>query len=111
MNQALEPLYAEINTFLRQVDCRQTKSDRGVDCGLLFWRDHPSITAVEITMLEALARCPAGAEAAARLLGRDRTGTQDFLDALVAIGLLEQSGPLYGATAATRRYLEAFYDG
>lgn len=110
MSQALEPLYAEITTFLGGHSCQPTRLDSGKNGDLTFWRDHSSITDQEITMLAAVAKRPAPIQAVADILARDFTVTQEFLDALVAIGVLERAGDLYGATAATRLYLQAITD-
>lgn len=110
MSQTLEPLYAEITTFLRGHNCRPTPLDSGKNGDPTFWRDHSTITDQEITMLAALAKRPAPIQVVADILGRDFTVTQEFLDALVAIGVLERAGDLYGTTRATRLYLQAIMD-
>lgn len=111
MSQTLEPLYGEITTFLRGHSCRPTPLDSGKNGGPTFWRDHSTITDQEITMLAAVAKRPAPIQVVADILGRDFTVTQEFLDALVAIGVLERAGDLYGTTTATRLYLRAITDG
>jgi hypothetical protein len=110
MSHSLESLYAEIGTFLGGCGCRPAQPDPGPDGSLVFWRDHPSITAQEITMLVTLTRRPVRAEIAAQLLGRTCTATQEFLDALVAIGVLDHWGDHYHASAATERYLQDYSD-
>lgn len=110
MSQALEPLYSDINAFLRGSGCPPPRECAPENEGLAFWRDHPSITTLELTMLAALAKGPARVADAARLLGRDCAATQEFLEALVGVGLLDQWGDRYYATAAAERYLEVYLD-
>jgi predicted transcriptional regulator len=75
-----------------------------------FWNSRPYLTTAEIRALADLVEGPVCAETFACRLGRDLVDTQCFLDALVAIGLLERGGDGYSVTPATRLYLETFVD-
>jgi predicted transcriptional regulator len=66
--------------------------------------------AAEIQALAALVEGPLCAERLACGLGRELIATQEFLDALVAIGVLEREGEGYAATPAARMYLQTFVD-
>ncbi len=76
-----------------------------------FWHNRPYITAAEIDMLVALGNGPLCAEALALKLGRDPGSTQELLDALVSVGILERRGERYAAAPATILYCQAVVQG
>jgi len=84
--------------------------DSCLERGLAFWRCRTSITSAEIDMLARLMTNPTCAETVAHQLGRDLATTQDFLDALIAVGVVERQGDRYHTTAAASQYLQAFLD-
>lgn len=69
-----------------------------------FWDTRPSISRDEIEMLIDLSRQARCAEAIACRLARDVASTQELLDALEAIGVVERCGSQYKATTATALY-------
>ena len=83
---------------------------RILETGLAFWGSKVLLSAVELGLFTELAAGPlTGAEIEARLALHPRA-TFDFLDALVAIGLLDRRGSGAGAryvnTPETARYLD-----
>ena len=83
---------------------------RILETGLAFWGSKALLSAVEIGLFTELASGPlTGAEIEARLALHPRA-TFDFLDALVAIGLLDRHGSAaaarYANTPETARYLD-----
>lgn len=69
-----------------------------------FWSGHPAITRDEIGLLTDLSREALCAEAIACRLARDPCSTQELLDALRSVGLIEQCGVQYRATTAAALY-------
>ena len=106
----LAALYSQIDMFLNESRDEEAVPDPCLERGLALWRCRTSITAAEVDMLASLMASPGCAETVARRLGRDLATTQDFLDALVAVGVVERRGDRYYATAATKQYLQAFLD-
>jgi hypothetical protein len=91
-------LFSAIDAFLRQ-EARGSQA-------LSFWSCRPRLTASEVAVLSALALQTEGVGAVAAMLGREVGETQRFLDALVAVGILDVSDHLYRATAATAAYCQ-----
>ncbi|HKP18229.1 MAG TPA: methyltransferase [Gaiellaceae bacterium] len=74
--------------------------------GLAFWGSKTLLSAVELGLFTELAAGPLdGGELAARLDLHPR-GARDFLDALVALGVLEREDGRYANTAATDVFLD-----
>jgi hypothetical protein len=78
--------------------------------GMGFWASKTLLSAVELGLFTLLAGgCKTGAEIE-RALGLNPRGTYDFLDALVALGLLDRTGrgesALYANTPAGALYLD-----
>jgi SAM-dependent methyltransferase len=75
--------------------------------GLAFWGSKTLLSAVELGLFGLLAQAPAGeAELRARL-GLHARGTRDFLDALVALGMLiRDDDGAYANTPATDLFLD-----
>lgn len=103
-------LHAAIDTFLRENARRKEGGDPEMEPDLVFWRHHPVIDASEINLLRSLWKRPERAETAAQLLDRDLAATQDFLQALVAVGMLELRVDRYHVTPPTALYLRSVGD-
>jgi SAM-dependent methyltransferase len=74
--------------------------------GLGFWASKTLLSAVELGLFSLLADGPRGAEDLISTLGLQGRGARDFLDTLVALGLLERDGGLYRNTAETDLFLD-----
>jgi SAM-dependent methyltransferase len=75
--------------------------------GLAFWGSKTLLTAVELGLFGLLAEAPADAEELRRRLGLHGRGTHDFLDALVALGMLTRDDAgRYANTPATALFLD-----
>jgi len=103
-------LHSQIDMFLSEARQERMALDSCLERGLAFWRCRTSITSAEIDMLARLMTNPTCAETVAHQLGRDLATTQDFLDALIAVGVVERQGDRYHTTAAASQYLQAFLD-
>src|SRR6185436_8008600 len=80
--------------------------DRILQTGLAFWPSKTLLSAIEMGVFTELAR---GAESFAVLSGRlglHPRAARDFLDTLVALGLLTRSGDRYGNTPETDLFLD-----
>jgi len=74
--------------------------------GLGFWGSKTLLSAVEIGLFTELAKGPLNFETLAeRLMLHPRSG-RDFLDALVALGMLERDGDRYSNTLETNLFLD-----
>jgi hypothetical protein len=100
-------LCSEIDAFLQ--DCCSTGSPP--QQGFAYWNSRPSITRAEIEVLDSLGEGPQDAAALACRLERDLQTTLDFLEALVAIGILKRRGDRYTTSTATRLYCQAVLHG
>ena len=74
--------------------------------GLGFWGSKTLLSAVELGVFTHLAQGPLSAQTLSDRLGLSRRGAGDFLDALVALGMLERGGGAYANTAATDLFLD-----
>jgi hypothetical protein len=101
-----ESLFSSIDNFLRS--CQVVPKD---GAGQDYWQEHPCISAAEIEMVKGLGCRALGVEELAHMLRRDGACTQRFLEALVAIGILERAGDRYAATPAARLYFWAVAEG
>src|SRR5690242_18159994 len=63
--------------------------DRILALGLGFWGSKTLLSAVELGLFTGLAEGPAGLDELRERLGLHERGARDFLDALVALGMLE----------------------
>src|SRR6266851_1603246 len=80
--------------------------DKIMELGLGFWGSKTLLSAIELGLFTELATAPlSAAELMSRLKLHPR-GARDFLDALVALGMLEREGELYRNTAATDIFLD-----
>lgn len=74
--------------------------------GTGFWASKVLLSAVELGLFTELAKGPLDAEALRQRLGLHPRGLLDFLDALVALGLLERREGLYANTPDTGLFLD-----
>ena len=85
----------------------QVKPDNIVQLGLGFWASKTLLSAVELGLFTELARGPMSAEAIRERLGLHPRSLRDFLDALVALRLLERdAGGLYSNTPEADAFLD-----
>ncbi|MGE3295664.1 MAG: methyltransferase, partial [Geminicoccaceae bacterium] len=74
--------------------------------GVGFWSAKTLLSAVELGLFTALAERPGSRDELQRRLGLHPRAAADFLDALVALGMLERQDGVYRNTPATERYLD-----
>lgn len=74
--------------------------------GLGFWGAKTLLSAVELGLFTALAERPAGRDELQARLGLHARAAADFLDALVALGMLERPDGVYRNTPAAALYLD-----
>lgn len=74
--------------------------------GLGFWGSKAMLSAVELGVFSALATGPADLEALRKTTGLHPRAARDFLDALVALKMLECDGGVYRNTAETAMFLD-----
>jgi hypothetical protein len=74
--------------------------------GLGFWASKTLLSAVEMGLFTELAGRPEGLEAVQGRLGLHPRSARDFLDALVALGLLGRENGVYSNTPATDLFLD-----
>jgi hypothetical protein len=83
---------------------------RILELGMAFWGSKTLLSAVELGLFTLLADGPRSASRIEAALGLAPRATFDFLDSLVALGMLERDGQgqdaLYRNTPATARYLD-----
>jgi hypothetical protein len=74
--------------------------------GLGFWASKALLSAVELNLFTTLAQGSLTAETITQRLGLHPRSARDFLDALVALGMLERSGDQYANTPETALFLD-----
>jgi hypothetical protein len=74
--------------------------------GMGFWASKTLLSAIELELFTELAKHPEDLKALQARLGLHERGAQDFLDALVAVGMLEREDGLYRNTAETDLFLD-----
>jgi hypothetical protein len=74
--------------------------------GFGFWGSKTLLSAVELGLFTELAKGPRNASGLQMALGLHPRSVHDFLDALVALGMLEREGDEYRNTAATALFLD-----
>lgn len=74
--------------------------------GMSFWGSKALLSAVELGVFTALASGPAYLEALRERIGLHPRAARDFLDALVALKMLEREGDVYRNTAAADTFLD-----
>lgn len=80
--------------------------DRIMQLGLGFWGSKTLLSAVELGVFTELAKAPADRATLQRKLGLHPRSADDFLDALVALGMLDRQNGVYRNTAETDLYLD-----
>lgn len=80
--------------------------DRIFQIGFGFWATKTLLTAIEIGLFTELARRPQTAEEVTKHFQFHPRSVRDFLDALVAMGMLERKGTKYRNTAETALFLD-----
>ena len=80
--------------------------DQIMQVGLGFWASKTLLSAVEMELFTELARHPESGEALRDRLGLHPRSSQDFLDALVALGFLERGDGVYRNTPSTDLFLD-----
>ena len=84
----------------------QATPDGILQLGLSFWGAKTLLSAVELGVFTVLARGPRTAKSVRTELDLDPRGVEDFLDALVSLGMLERTQDEYANTAATDLFLD-----
>ena len=85
----------------------QPTPERILQLGLGFWGAKTLLSAVELGVFSALADGPQDGETLRRRLGLHPRSARDFLDALVALGMLERDGAdVYRNTPETDLFLD-----
>lgn len=74
--------------------------------GMGFWASKTLLSAIELELFTELAKHAEGLDALKHRLGLHERGARDFLDALVALGMLEREDGVYRNTAATELFLD-----
>jgi O-methyltransferase domain/Dimerisation domain len=80
--------------------------DALLQLGFAFWGSKALLSAVELGLFTALAAQPRTAEDITGLLGLQRRGTVDWLDALVSLGVLDRSDGAYANAPAADEFLD-----
>ena len=80
--------------------------DAILQLGLGFWGSKTLLSAVELGLFTALAEGPLDLATLTARLKLHPRAARDFLDALVALGMLERSGGRYANTPATGSFLD-----
>ncbi len=80
--------------------------ERILGLGLGFWGSKTLLSAVELGLFSVLAEGPASEEDVRERLGLHPRASRDFLDALVALGMLERRDGLYANTAESDVFLD-----
>jgi precorrin-6B methylase 2 len=80
--------------------------DQIMQVGLGFWASKTLLSAVEMELFTELAQHPESGEAVRDRLGLHARSSQDFLDALVALGFLERGDGVYRNTPSTDLFLD-----
>src|SRR5262245_18010841 len=98
-------------TILESEMSAEVAPDRILQLGLGFWAPKALLSAVELGVFTELAKGPAGLAALTGRLGLHPRSARDFLDALVALGLLERSDDGRYANTPEFDYTGADYSG
>jgi hypothetical protein len=83
-----------------------TTPDAIVQLGFGYWGSKTLLSAVELGLFTELAKGPLPLEDIRRRLNLHPRSVRDFLDALVALGMLQREGGVYSNTPATDLYLD-----
>ncbi len=80
--------------------------DAIMELGMAFWGSKTLLSAIELGVFSTLAAGPLSEEDLRAGLGLDGRGTRDFLDALVALGMLDRRADGYHNTPETDLFLD-----
>jgi len=80
--------------------------DRILQLGFGFWATKTLLTAIELGLYTELARKPMSAEEVTKHFQFHPRSVRDFLDALVALGMLRRNGTKYDNTPETAAFLD-----
>lgn len=80
--------------------------DQILQIGLGFWASKTLLSAVEMEVFTELAKHPENLDTLSGRIGLHPRSAQDFLDALVALGLLERHNGVYSNTPSTDLFLD-----
>src|SRR5215475_12681416 len=86
--------------------CSRRTPDRILELGLAFWGAKVLLSATELGLFTELAQGPADADHLRNRLGLHARGARDFLDALVALGLLERQDDRYSNSPEASLFLD-----
>src|ERR671926_1040563 len=87
-------------------DWQPPTPERILGLGLGFWGSKTLLSAVEIGLFTELAKGPLDFETLAERFMLHPRSARDFLDALVALGMLERDGDQYANTPETDLFLD-----
>ena len=87
-------------------ESRDLSPESIMQLGFGYWGSKTLLSAVELGLFTELAGGPLDAEAIGRRLKLHPRGLHDFLDALVALGMLMKSGEHYANTPETAHFLD-----
>ena len=87
-------------------DVKQLTPDQIMNLGMAFWGSKTLLSAVEIGLFTELAKEPLDLETLSERLMLHPRSARDFLDALVALGMLERDGDRYANTPETDLFLD-----
>jgi hypothetical protein len=85
---------------------QEVTPDAIMQLGFGYWGSKTLLTAVELGLFTGLARGPLSLDEIRVRLNLHERSVRDFLDALVALGMLEREQGKYANTPATDRYLD-----
>jgi O-methyltransferase domain/Dimerisation domain len=80
--------------------------ERVMQLGLGFWGSKTLLSAIELGLFTALAKGPMNLQQLTADLGLHPRSARDFLDALVALGMLEREAEFYRNTPETDQFLD-----
>jgi O-methyltransferase domain/Dimerisation domain len=80
--------------------------DAIMQLGFGFWASRALLSAIDLDLFSTLAGTPTGFEPLRQKLGLHPRSARDFLDALVALKMLERDGDIYRNTAETDTFLD-----
>ena len=84
----------------------QVSPDRILELGLAFWGSKTLLSAVELGVFTELAKGPMPYETLRKHFELHERSARDFLDALVALGMLDREGEVYKNTPEADRFLD-----
>src|SRR3954471_12189639 len=92
------------------VENKQASPDPGriMELGLAFWGSKTLLSGVELGVFTELADGPCDGEQLAARLALHPRSARDFLDALVALGMLDRNDHVYANTAESDLFLDRF---